>query len=127
MSRAAVFDQSDGRWVLGQAWSDRRSWEDKRGNGVSVSVNVSAHQFMTAGFADMVAAVLLSGESDPRLLTLEVTEGVFIRDTERALVVLTALTSVTSSRNGTLRYAAGTPAWRAASNATVAAVVRLSM
>jgi diguanylate cyclase (GGDEF)-like protein len=83
-----------GRWVLGQAWSDLRTWEGARDKRVAVSVNISAHQFMAAGFADMVAAVLLSGETDPRLLTLEVTESVFIRDAERAIVVLKTLKSL---------------------------------
>jgi EAL domain-containing protein (putative c-di-GMP-specific phosphodiesterase class I) len=80
-----------GQWVLTQAWADRHRWESKRNHDVGVSVNVSAHQFMAAGFADMVASVLLNGSSDPRLLTLEVTESVFVRDTERAIVVLNTL------------------------------------
>lgn len=80
-----------GQWVLTQAWADRHRWKSKRTHDVGVSVNVSAHQFMAAGFADMVASVLLNGSSDPHLLTLEVTESVFIRDTERAIVVLNTL------------------------------------
>jgi diguanylate cyclase (GGDEF)-like protein len=83
-----------GQWVLGRAWSDRCGWESKRGDDVAVSVNVSAHQLMAAGFADMVATVLLSGVSDPGLLTLEVTESIFIRDPERAIVVLTTLKEI---------------------------------
>jgi EAL domain-containing protein (putative c-di-GMP-specific phosphodiesterase class I) len=53
-----------------------------------MSVNVSVHQLMLAGFAASVAAVLATDHTDPRLLTLEMTESVFIRDAERALVVL---------------------------------------
>jgi diguanylate cyclase (GGDEF)-like protein len=83
-----------GEWVLKQAWEDRHRWESRRTHDVGVSVNVSAHQFMAAGFADMVASVLLNGSSDPRLLTLEVTESVFIRDTGRAIVVLNALKGI---------------------------------
>jgi diguanylate cyclase (GGDEF)-like protein len=83
-----------GRWVLSQAWADRRTWEGGREDGIAVSVNVSAHQFMAAGFVDMVAAVLLSGVADPRLLTLEVTEGVFIQDAERAVIVLKTLKDI---------------------------------
>jgi diguanylate cyclase (GGDEF)-like protein len=83
-----------GQWVLKQAWEDRHRWDNERTRDVGVSVNVSAHQFMAAGFADMVAGVLLNGSSDPHLLTLEVTESVFIRDTERAIVVLNALKGI---------------------------------
>ena len=76
-----------GEWVLRQAWAERQRWNDDRVGEHSLSVNVSGHQFMAAGFADMVATVLLNGSTDPGLLTLEVTESVFIRDHARATVV----------------------------------------
>jgi diguanylate cyclase (GGDEF)-like protein len=80
-----------GRWVLERAWSDRRAWQRHRGEDLAVSVNVSAHQLMSAGFTDSVAAVLDASPADPGLLTLEVTESVFFRDDERALVLLNDL------------------------------------
>jgi EAL domain-containing protein (putative c-di-GMP-specific phosphodiesterase class I) len=80
-----------GRWVLEQAWSDRRDWQRQRPAEIAMSVNVSAHQFMSAGFAQTVAGVLDSACVDPALLTLEVTESVFVRDEQRALVVLAEL------------------------------------
>jgi hypothetical protein len=46
-----------GRWVLEQAWTDRRRWRsDHGGDDFAMSVNVSAHQFMSAGFAATVVA-----------------------------------------------------------------------
>jgi diguanylate cyclase (GGDEF)-like protein len=83
-----------GRWVLEQAWAERERWPAEHANELSMSVNVSAHQFMSAGFATMVADVLARASIDPRLLTLEVAEGVFIRDGERALIVLTELKNI---------------------------------
>jgi len=83
-----------GRWALGQAWSDQHTWRGERAGDLAVSVNVSAQQLLAAGFADMVATVLLSGSSDPRLLTLEVTESVLVQDSERAAVVLNALKGI---------------------------------
>lgn len=65
---------------------------------IGMSVNVSGHQFMSAGFAATVARVLDSTSADPALLTLEVTESVFVRDEERALVDPTGATR-TSHRN----------------------------
>ena len=53
-----------------------------------MSVNVSGLQFMSAGFAAMVGEVLDGSSLDPRLLTLDLPESVFVRDGERALVVL---------------------------------------
>jgi diguanylate cyclase (GGDEF)-like protein len=80
-----------GRWVLEQAWADRDRWQRQQADPIAMSVNVSAHQFMSAGFAGTVAAVLDSAPTDPGLLTLEVTERVFVRDEQRALVVLDEL------------------------------------
>jgi diguanylate cyclase (GGDEF)-like protein len=83
-----------GQWVLQQALSDRRQWEDPRAYGLPISVNVSAQQFMHNGFADLVAAALSDSSTDPRLLTLEVTESIFLRDSERALIVLSDLKKI---------------------------------
>jgi diguanylate cyclase (GGDEF)-like protein len=83
-----------GRWVLEQAWSDRLGWKGERAAELGMSVNVSAHQFMSAGFVSTVASVLDRASTDPRLLTLEVTESVFVRDEGRALVVLAELKDI---------------------------------
>ena len=83
-----------GQWVLEQSWRDRESWQRHRDEEIGMSVNVSAHQFMAAGFASAVASVLDAGTTDPRLLTLEVTESVFVYDGERALIVLDQLKAI---------------------------------
>jgi diguanylate cyclase (GGDEF)-like protein len=83
-----------GRWVLEQAWRDRQHWQRDRTEELAMSVNVSAHQFMAVGFAGSVASVLDSAGTDPGLLTLEVNESIFIRDVERALVVLEELRTI---------------------------------
>ncbi len=80
-----------GRWVLEHACSALQCWQSERAPGVSVSVNVSAHQLMSVGFADSVGAALATTATDPRLVTLELTESVFLRDRERALLVLREL------------------------------------
>ena len=82
-----------GRWVLTQACSDAQRWP-RSGPELSMSVNVSPHQFMSADFARTVADVLDTTATDPSALTLEVTESVFIRDCERALVVLSDLKGI---------------------------------
>jgi diguanylate cyclase (GGDEF)-like protein len=85
-----------GKWVLEQAWSQRQQWHRQqwhrqRPAPIGMSVNVSAHQLMSAGFAKVVAEVLERTPADPGLLTLEVTESVFVQDEQRALVVLAEL------------------------------------
>lgn len=83
-----------GRWVLEQAWRDRRRWQRGQSRDIGLSVNVSPHQLMSAGFADAVASICDSTSADPGLLTLEMTENVFVRDSERALIVLEELKAI---------------------------------
>ena len=78
-----------GRWALEQACVDHNA--DADAEGLMLSVNVSAHQLMAPKFVDMVEAILTETNSDPNLLTLEITEGALLRDTQRAHVVLHGL------------------------------------
>jgi diguanylate cyclase (GGDEF)-like protein len=80
-----------GEWVLQQACVARGHWQQHQTADIGMSVNVSTHQLMAAGFAEMVATVLRSTSTDSGLLTLELTESVFMRDGQRALVVLDEL------------------------------------
>ncbi len=81
-----------GGWMLDRACRDRLSWqEDLQTEEFMMSVNVSAHQLMAPDFTAAVTAVLDRAETDPGLITLEVTESVFVQDTERALIVLNEL------------------------------------
>jgi diguanylate cyclase (GGDEF)-like protein len=81
-----------GQWVLEQACRDLRSWRDRHHtDDLAVSVNVSAHQLMSADFTATVEDVLLTTDTAPELVTLELTESVFVRDSQRALLVLNDL------------------------------------
>jgi EAL domain-containing protein (putative c-di-GMP-specific phosphodiesterase class I) len=85
--QSGLIDQI-GRWVLEQACWDRHQWHDPRREELMLSVNVSPHQLMSEDFPGMVARVLSDTDTDPRVLTLEVTENVFLQDPKRALMVL---------------------------------------
>ena len=78
-----------GRWVLKQACTDLRRWQHHAHHeGLQICVNISTPQLMAPDFAASVAEVLAETKTDPNLVTLEITESVFIQDSERALVVL---------------------------------------
>ncbi len=79
-----------GRWVLDRACRDLQRWQHHN-HALEVSVNVSVRQLMAPDFAATVAEVLAETGTDPRRVTLEVTESVFIHDSARALHVLTDL------------------------------------
>jgi diguanylate cyclase (GGDEF)-like protein len=83
-----------GRWVLEQACADREHWQQQSPLGMSTAVNVSVHQFLSAEFTQTVREVLASTSTDPAALTLEVAESVFVRDEERAIVVLAELKGI---------------------------------
>jgi EAL domain-containing protein (putative c-di-GMP-specific phosphodiesterase class I) len=81
-----------GGWVLQEASDEQSHWQnDYRVDDVAMSVNVSAHQLMSAGFVDLVAAVVSASTGRADQLTLEMSESVFVTDGERALIVLNDL------------------------------------
>jgi EAL domain-containing protein (putative c-di-GMP-specific phosphodiesterase class I) len=78
-----------GQWVLGQACADRSLWQQLcPWQDIGIAVNVSAQQLMVESFPETVAYALGTNNTAPHLLTLEITESVFVRDSKRALNVL---------------------------------------
>jgi diguanylate cyclase (GGDEF)-like protein len=81
-----------GRWVLCQACLDlHRLQHLDHDHDLQMAVNVSTHQLMAADFTGLIDAVLAETHTDPAQLTVELTESVFITDSERALIVLNDL------------------------------------
>ena len=78
-----------GHWVLRQACLDRPRWPAESGSYLlDLAVNVSAVQLMDAGYVSSIENVMTSTGTTPATVTLEVTESVFIQDSNRALAVL---------------------------------------
>jgi EAL domain-containing protein (putative c-di-GMP-specific phosphodiesterase class I) len=73
-----------GRWVLERACRDAASWPKPH----TVSVNVSPAQFVQQDLVLMVGEILQCAGLSSDRLELEITEGVLIGNTERALHVL---------------------------------------
>jgi diguanylate cyclase (GGDEF)-like protein/PAS domain S-box-containing protein len=79
-----------GRWVLATACREATRWPDS----VRVAVNVSPAQFHAGDLIESVSAILDETGLAPDRLELEITEGVFMRDSEvtrRTLMDLKAL------------------------------------
>lgn len=74
-----------GRRILRWACAQNRVFNAGTRNNVVVSVNVSAKQFMRKDFIEDVERILLETGLDPRLLELELTEGVIMENTDEAL------------------------------------------
>jgi diguanylate cyclase (GGDEF)-like protein len=83
-----------GEWVLRRACRDLVQWKQDGLEIPKLAVNVSARQVMDPAFAHTVAAVLTETGADPTALCLEVTESVFLGDTDRAAKVLNTIKSL---------------------------------
>jgi diguanylate cyclase (GGDEF)-like protein len=82
-----------GRWVITEACAQVQRWnaEPQRSTPVFVSVNVSPRQLRDPQIVDDVAASLAVTGAQPGWITLEITEGAMMQDTEVALGHLRAL------------------------------------
>lgn len=80
-----------GRWVLQQACRDMARLQAEGGPVLPVAVNISPLQFRRSGFLAQVERVLEASGWPAERLELEVTEGVLMSGTDRAIEVLHAL------------------------------------
>jgi diguanylate cyclase (GGDEF)-like protein/PAS domain S-box-containing protein len=65
---------------------------EQSGHGyLNIAVNVSAHQFGKTGFIDGIVAALAQHDTDPRRLTIEITESVVMGNTRATLATLDEL------------------------------------
>ena len=72
-----------GAWVLFQAFKQAKVWSHSYPD-FNVSVNISPIQFREADFIENILDIMNETEVDPKNITLELTESVFISDTEAA-------------------------------------------
>ena len=80
-----------GRWVLKTACEQNVHWQRMGFPRTSVAVNLSACQFTQDGLLADIAEALGASGMDPRLLELEITEGMMIHDVARAVQQLDAI------------------------------------
>ncbi|MGN6318669.1 EAL domain-containing protein [Trinickia sp.] len=80
-----------GEWVLETACAQNRRWQAQGLPPITVSVNVSAHQFLQKDWVHSVANVLARTALAPRYLELELTESLIMRDVEGSIVTMQRL------------------------------------
>jgi diguanylate cyclase (GGDEF)-like protein/PAS domain S-box-containing protein len=83
-----------GRWVLRTAARQARVWLERFEQPFSMAVNVSARQLLEADFVSDVIAVIAETALPPQLLTLEVTESIFLTDLAQTTCRLNELKSI---------------------------------
>lgn len=82
-----------GEWVLKAACAQGRVWRDAK-LPVRIAVNVSAQQCRRGGFVSAVARALGETGLDPKYLELEITESALMRDIDKTIQSLGALTQL---------------------------------
>jgi EAL domain-containing protein (putative c-di-GMP-specific phosphodiesterase class I) len=80
-----------GRWVLREALRQGAVWSAETGVPLRMAVNLSPRQFQDGDVAAEVAAALEETGFPAAQLTLEVTEGVLVRDVDSVVAQLEAL------------------------------------
>ncbi|WP_449539409.1 putative bifunctional diguanylate cyclase/phosphodiesterase [Ferdinandcohnia sp. Marseille-Q9671] len=80
-----------GKWVLTKACQENKKWHDMGFDYLTISVNVSANQFQQISFIDEVKEALLETGLPPQYLTLELTEGVMLRNITHSVFVMKEL------------------------------------
>lgn len=73
-----------GEWVLNRACEQATTWPGE----MKLAVNVSAVQFRDADFIDVVVGALAASKLSPRRLELEITESVFLANSNETLATL---------------------------------------
>ncbi len=80
-----------GEWVLNEACSQLKKWDQKGFDPLSMSVNVSAKQYEDPDFLAAVSRSLIKSGIDPAFLTLEITESLLMEDIEHNILILNNL------------------------------------
>ncbi len=80
-----------GEYVLRTACATAKMWQDKGLPPIRMAVNISGIQFHRSDIVSLVADVLKETKLEPRWLELELTESIFIKDTQGAINILDML------------------------------------
>lgn len=73
------------RWVFREACRQNKAWQDAGRKRTSVSVNISARHFYQGDLKKMITEELQATGLKPQYVSLEITEGVFMRNIEKVI------------------------------------------
>jgi diguanylate cyclase (GGDEF)-like protein len=80
-----------GGWVLAEATAQAAAWSRSAGRPIGIAVNVSPRQLAEDDVVAVVEQTLRASGLAPRQLTLEITEGVLVRDVDAVVEKLRSL------------------------------------
>jgi diguanylate cyclase (GGDEF)-like protein/PAS domain S-box-containing protein len=83
-----------GEWVFRTACTQLRQWQDEGLPPISLSINISARQFMSRRLVTTLLSIVRGTGADPRRLVLEITETMIMRNLEQSIDTLSQLRSM---------------------------------
>jgi diguanylate cyclase (GGDEF)-like protein/PAS domain S-box-containing protein len=83
--------QPIGHWVLQNACHEAMDMQKRLGRRLGLAVNLSPVQFAQADLPELVAAALRDSGMMPNMLELEITEGIFLLNSERTISMLNTI------------------------------------
>lgn len=72
-------------WVFREACRQNKAWQDAGLQQICVSVNISARHFYQGNLCEMIVKALKDTGLDPQYVSLEITEGVFMRNMNQVI------------------------------------------
>ncbi len=83
--------QPIGHWVLQTACHEAMEMQKRLGRRLGLAVNLSPVQFAQADLPELVSAALRDSGMMPNMLELEITEGIFLLNSERTISMLNTI------------------------------------
>ena len=75
-----------GNWMLREVCRNYKNWMEKGIPPIKVSLNYSSIQFFERNFVENIINIIDEYELDPHFLIMEITESVFMKNPEKAIV-----------------------------------------
>lgn len=75
-----------GNWMLNEVCKTYKNWMEQGRAPIKVSVNYSSIQFYEKNFVENIIAIINQYELNPHFLIMEITESVFMKNPEKAII-----------------------------------------
>ncbi|MFC1671338.1 putative bifunctional diguanylate cyclase/phosphodiesterase [Spirochaetota bacterium] len=79
------------QWVLSEACSQNKAWQDEGLKHIYVAVNTTYFQFQKRMIVDLVSKALDETGMDPKHLVIEITEDILLKDIGEIIKIMSAL------------------------------------
>ncbi len=83
-----------GEWVFRTACRQLRHWQDEGLPSITISINISPRQFMSRRLVPTLLQIVRETGADPRLIELEITETMIMRNIEQSIETLDQLKTI---------------------------------